>query len=169
MNDQKKRGPGRPRKGKGTMHFDLTIPVDVMEALGSLMSMIGISNKSAEVANAIIDRLTVKEKNEKLNEETAQALLGRFQEVIIHSIELVDPSTITGEEEKIIRGPGALVGNAEIFGIWMVTWRPAKYANTQRYPRPWKVMVVKSIAPNTGTPAFMTAPARGQIPVYSDF
>ncbi len=112
------------------------------------------------------DAKEVSERNalqEELNEATAYGLLGRFQNIIIRSIERIDINTITPEEWQQIRGTGALVGNAPVYGAWMVAWTPAQYANA---PFPWKVMVVKSTSPLTGEPAFMTTPARGEVPVY---
>lgn len=93
----------------------------------------------------------------------AHALLGRFQDIVIRSIEPIDRATLTKEEWDQIRGPNALVGNADVYSAWLVTWTPTRYANA---PYPWQVMVVKSISPLTGEPAFMTVPARGKVPTY---
>lgn len=100
---------------------------------------------------------------EALNEARAHALLGRFQEIVIRSIEPIDRATLTKEEWDQIRGPNALVGNADVYGAWLVTWTPTRSAYA---PSPWQVMVVKSISPLTGEPAFMTVPARGKVPTY---
>ena len=167
MNHKEKRGPGRPRKQTHQQRVDFTLPERIIVSLDTMLDTMGISNRSAKVAEAIANYLTLqvkeKENQEELNEATAYGLLGRFQNIIIRSIERIDINTITPEEWQQIRGTGALVGNAPVYGAWMVTWTPAQYANA---PFPWKVMVVKSTSPLTGEPAFMTTPARGEVPVY---
>jgi len=156
-------GGRRPKAGR---HREKTVlPSRFAASLLSLLRTIGLDDRP----DSLVSKLVAEDvDNRGLNEETAYGLLGRFQPVIIESIEPIDSASITEEEEKLIRGPNALIGNAPIYGMWLVTWRPERYADVQRYPHSWKVMVVKSIAPNTGTPAFMTAPARGSVPTYVD-
>ncbi len=151
MTEQPKRRPGRPRSGTGTKHFDLTLPINVMDAFDALLHMM------------ITDSITEKAGTEELNKATAYGLLGRFQDIVIRSIEPISLDSLTEEEWSQIRGTGALVGNAEVFGAWLVSWAPTRYANVRD---PWRVMVVKSISPLTGEPAFMTTPARGYVPTY---
>lgn len=162
MTEHTKRRPGRPRTGTGTKHFDLTLPVNVMNAFDALLHMMGLT-RSSQIAKVIADSITEKAETEELNEATAYALLGRFQDIVIRSIEPISLDSLTEEEWTQIRGTGALVGNAEVYGAWLVIWTPVQYANA---PYPWQVMVVKSISPLTGEPAFMTVPARGKVPTY---
>ncbi len=113
----------------------------------------------------LVPVLTMKQKEiemEELNEATAHALLGS-QDIVIRSIKPIDQATLGKEEWDQIRGPNALVGNADVYGAWLVTWTPTRYTNA---PYPGQVMVVKSISPLTGEPAFMTVPARGRVPTY---
>ena len=162
MTEQTKRRPGRPRTGTGTKHFDLTLPINVMDAFDALLHMMGLT-RSSQIAKVITDSITEKAGTEELNKATAYGLLGRFQDIVIRSIEPISLDSLTEEEWSQIRGTGALVGNAEVFGAWLVSWAPTRYANVRD---PWRVMVVKSISPLTGEPAFMTTPARGYVPTY---
>ncbi len=153
MNEQTKRRAGRPSKPDRKQRINVTLSPDTLH---DLETHIPEKQRSAHIEHL-------------LNEDdpvlgSIKALIGMLRrEPIIRSIEPISVDTLTEKDWEDIRGPGSLVGNGPIFGVWLVSWTPAEHADA---PHPWKVMVVKSISPVTGKPAFMTTPARGVVPVY---
>jgi hypothetical protein len=149
-NQQERRGVGRPSKPNRKQRINVTMSPetlqDIEEHIPEKQRSLHIELTLQAVHDSIFSLLT------KINSD-----------VVIRSIEPVGLDTLTEEEWKQIRGTGALVGNAPVYGAWLVSWTPERFIHV---PYPWKVMVVLSIAPNTGTPAFMTVPARGEIPTY---
>jgi len=156
-----KRRPGRPRKPSRKQRIDLTLSEKLLNAIDAITG-----NRSAHIEQALANDVELGSREAILKNplsSTMQGLLGRFQDIVIRSIEPISIDTLTEEDWRQIRGPGALVGKAPVYSAWMVTWTPKKYANV---PIPWKVMVVKSTSPITGEPAFLTTPARGEVPIY---
>src|SRR5579859_2591046 len=101
MQYEPKRGPGRPRKQTHNQRVDFTLSERIIAALDTMLDTMGIANRSAKVAEAIERFLTLPAKEdskEGLNEATAYGLLGRFQQIMIRSIEQVDMESITPEE-----------------------------------------------------------------------
>lgn len=57
MQEQAKRGPGRPARGRGTRHVEVTLSLDVIEFLAAKKEQDPTFSKSAYVDQAVREKM----------------------------------------------------------------------------------------------------------------
>jgi hypothetical protein len=150
MVKKKQSEPGRPRVHRDMRRrVTLTLPEAILTFLQG--------NRTEYV-----EQLLRREAFLHLTEQFSHLL--RLSNPIILDIEEIPVNTLSDEDWEKIRGSGCLVGNAPVNRAWLVEWKPQRCTHDHR----WQILIVDSISPLNGQPAYLTTPARSRIPLCED-